>query len=1394
MSIPTASRLVYAPTVTAYIQTGSGENGETVNISGDIISGSVTRRINAISSASITLQNRNMKYNGMFQPMDKIVIYMKKVKPVLVFSGYLDSVPFLQAKPGPITITASCTLKLLEFTYFDPALPYVQTLMSAYIGAGDAVAGWDPLTNTQKFFSGTTYADAQSSGEDGEANSDAGTARAEEVGFGRMLQFLVSVIGKWPAEKVHILDLPEGWIDTASALLARIDQNEKETFERIKKLLTTLLKGSSKTVSVGAGGGSGSSGGGPGMDDPGGPAGVIINMSDEELTKLLDDYISKNERGGGGPTPINGMGNVFVASGRKWKVDPRFMLAVADFESVLGTRGIGADRNNLYGLGGGGNRYPTPEAGIEAGFENVARPDGYYFAQNRFSIADIGAKWAPPGASNDPNGTNSEWPSTVGALYRKLGGNPNSPSMKWDVEGTNAANSDNKNGSRSGGSQGSGSTTVRMSLDPGVLEGDAESALLGIKSAVERAVGASKLDITLTPGLLVIKGKGTTNKKSMQIAASLVYLAIEQWAVIKGTKASNWDGYRIGKWGFDLANGKARGREFSASGKKYILSINENGPSLSQFSIQARNSASPKSRQRGTITAIYTDEEVTANVQRSAERPNSQTANDANSSSGSSPSGASGEQVFTVVIEAGHTPDIFPGSSRNTDEEPKNLKVKAEVERILNQHPKIKVKPLSGSDPRKAQGAAIFVSIHHDSENTHPMISGVSANSVAADGKGLPNTTLGADARSESVLARISKDIHKNESLIKHSTLLLKAMKKRMDEYQTTQVITDNKRMANYYGFYAAKAKAAVIVECGPYKSSSTPSMELAGKIAQGIIDYVESGNAAGAGGEGDDTPASKLLSSLLTTAEYNNGGAGWGPLGYSMEDRNTGVSLAEVRERNLNTDCSSFVANGMIEAGLVPTQPIYHRTTVTFIQDCGVENTVDRANLKAGHFLIKGGLGGEGASGHIMVYAGNGKVVECTSTLRGGKKKGPCIDSFENRFNSEYAIYEHPLVGTTDNPPSGGGAVGGGSGGEGGGGGEVTILTPSGVLNSMFQFPGDVLTSITYTGARAIENDVKLLSVVSDVAKASLRSFASHPNGDFMAWFPDYFNVSNRTPYIMIKDVEIIDCTINLSDTNLATHVFLTADLQGITMGGGSLPREGNQINHLMGQSGIVSIEHAYLLDTFLVKSENRDELIFNLSGGEKGQQDRGEEAEEGSEDERGGNEDPAIDVEANEDITNFLNRYGARPFPIQQPVIRHPWMAFFIAYQTFQMKWAEQFSSNVTFTFMPELFPGTIVGLESLGVQFYCNEVVHSFDYKGGFSTSAQLMAPSVADSPKDGITNLGLSLLKGGLQKVGEEAEEAAAQIAPKIVKGNKNKAKKPKPSTRGGTTGRNRRERG
>jgi hypothetical protein len=67
----------------------------------------------------------------LFSPMDPITIYLQRVRgrPVRVFTGFLDRTPYLQLYPGVIQLKASCTLKRLLYTYFDPALPYTQTFL-----------------------------------------------------------------------------------------------------------------------------------------------------------------------------------------------------------------------------------------------------------------------------------------------------------------------------------------------------------------------------------------------------------------------------------------------------------------------------------------------------------------------------------------------------------------------------------------------------------------------------------------------------------------------------------------------------------------------------------------------------------------------------------------------------------------------------------------------------------------------------------------------------------------------------------------------------------------------------------------------------------------------------------------------------------------------------------------------------------------------------------------------------------------------------------------------------------------------------------------------------------------------------------------------------------------
>ncbi len=119
-------RFVYTPRVEAIIKL---KTGKLIDISDDIISGSVSLRLNAMSEAELTLQNKHGRYvrtndsGSMISPMDQIVIKMSRVgEPNNVFAGFIDEAPHYQLYSGPVNIRASCILKLLQHTYFDPSI------------------------------------------------------------------------------------------------------------------------------------------------------------------------------------------------------------------------------------------------------------------------------------------------------------------------------------------------------------------------------------------------------------------------------------------------------------------------------------------------------------------------------------------------------------------------------------------------------------------------------------------------------------------------------------------------------------------------------------------------------------------------------------------------------------------------------------------------------------------------------------------------------------------------------------------------------------------------------------------------------------------------------------------------------------------------------------------------------------------------------------------------------------------------------------------------------------------------------------------------------------------------------------------------------------------------
>ena len=169
--------LVYAPEVIVRIRTSpnSRGKGKVIDVSEDLVSGSVTRAT-PMSTANFQLLNQSMKYDGMFSPMDAVVVYLRRIRTVLKFSGYLDDVPKYSSKAGPINLRASCTMKRLQHFMWDPTSDQAFSLLNRVM---------DPSESRQM--------------------QDGGAAK-------KTVDLLHEVAG-WPKAQIHIARIPENWYD-----------------------------------------------------------------------------------------------------------------------------------------------------------------------------------------------------------------------------------------------------------------------------------------------------------------------------------------------------------------------------------------------------------------------------------------------------------------------------------------------------------------------------------------------------------------------------------------------------------------------------------------------------------------------------------------------------------------------------------------------------------------------------------------------------------------------------------------------------------------------------------------------------------------------------------------------------------------------------------------------------------------------------------------------------------------------------------------------------------------------------------------------------------------------------------------------------------------------------
>lgn len=334
--------------------------------------------------------------------------------------------------------------------------------------------------------------------------------------------------------------------------------------------------------------------------------------------------------------------------------------------------------------------------------------------------------------------------------------------------------------------------------------------------------------------------------------------------------------------------------------------------------------------------------------------------------------------------------------------------------------------------------------------------------------------------------------------------------------------------------------------------------------------------------------------------------------------------------------------------------------------------------------------------AGHVVLYTGNGMMMHASTETKP-------VAEVPIYFNPESATWKHYAPVTYSGAPSApfnpapwGDESGVQPGTVVDGPNNTTVQSGSSeeIARNLYAYmfePGMFINHISYlyggpsdsSQEKAFINDESLIHTVAGVCTASMRNFMSAPNGDFLAYYPDYFGLDGKQAVVNIKDVELKDLHIDLNDDALATHVYV-----------------GGTPNPFGASTGIVG----WLLSQGYITVEN--EWVFQRM------------------------KLAAPRIKGDKDYTGeqMLKRFGMRPNQQSVPWLQTGAAEYLAAMQIFMTKWAQQYSTVIDICFMPELFPSMRIEFDGHNLQAYVTEVLHSGDYTNGFTTQCTIMAPSI------------------------------------------------------------------
>jgi len=148
-------------------------------------------------------------------------------------------------------------------------------------------------------------------------------------------------------------------------------------------------------------------------------SGSAIAMCQKKGDFNRDTFDAKFENAGA----FTGKAQAFVDAANKNKIDPVILSAIAFHETGNGNSDMVIHRNNPGGLYNSATSSFFEFSSIEEGIDFMAK-NLYknYISQGLFTIQQIGQKYAPIGAKNDPNNLNSHWVPNITNRVTEFGG------------------------------------------------------------------------------------------------------------------------------------------------------------------------------------------------------------------------------------------------------------------------------------------------------------------------------------------------------------------------------------------------------------------------------------------------------------------------------------------------------------------------------------------------------------------------------------------------------------------------------------------------------------------------------------------------------------------------------------------------------------------------------------------------------------------------------------------------------------------------------------------------------------------------------------------------------------------------------------------------------------